>query len=172
VCPLCNRRRMVETAAHLCGHVFQRLPVRQWALSAPKRLRYLMPFRVNLPHGREMQGLLGVRSLLLRSILRLVRLNGLSVDLALLRTSHRCISTHHHRAPSPSSRRRAYCLWAVLISRIDEAFPLLSLVCVGQMRMIAVFPRVRRSGAFWSTSPPLRGRRRPRKGPAVFRPRA
>jgi hypothetical protein len=79
VCLLCNRRRMVETAAHLCGHVFQRLPVRQWALSAPKRLRYLMRFRVNLPHGREMQCLLGVRSLLLRSILRLVRLNSLSV---------------------------------------------------------------------------------------------
>ena len=36
-------------------------------------------FMVNLPHGQEIQGSLGVRSLLLRSILRLVRLNGLSV---------------------------------------------------------------------------------------------
>ena len=36
-------------------------------------------FMVNLPHGREIQGSLGVRSLLLRSIVRLVRLNGLSV---------------------------------------------------------------------------------------------
>ena len=36
-------------------------------------------FMVNLPHGREIQGSLGVRSLLLRSILRLVWLNGLSV---------------------------------------------------------------------------------------------
>ena len=35
---------------------------------------------VNLPHGREIQGSVGVRSLLLRSILRLVRLNGLSVN--------------------------------------------------------------------------------------------
>ena len=34
---------------------------------------------VNLPHGREIQGSLRVRSLLLRSILLLVRLNGLSV---------------------------------------------------------------------------------------------
>ncbi len=34
---------------------------------------------VNLPHGQEIQGSLGVRSLLLMSILRLVRLNGLSV---------------------------------------------------------------------------------------------
>ena len=33
---------MAETAAHLCDHVFPRLPVRQWVLSVPKRLRYFM----------------------------------------------------------------------------------------------------------------------------------
>ena len=33
---------MVETAAHLNDHVFPRLPVRQWVLSVPKRLRYYM----------------------------------------------------------------------------------------------------------------------------------
>jgi hypothetical protein len=42
VCPSCNTRRMVETAAHLCDHVFPRLSVRQWVLSVPKRLRYFM----------------------------------------------------------------------------------------------------------------------------------
>ncbi len=31
---------MAETAAHLVDHVFPRLPVRQWVLSFPKRLRY------------------------------------------------------------------------------------------------------------------------------------
>ena len=31
---------MAEAAAHLCDHVFPRLPVRQWVLSVPKRLRY------------------------------------------------------------------------------------------------------------------------------------
>ena len=31
---------MVKTAAHLTDHVLPRLPVRQWVLSAPKRLRY------------------------------------------------------------------------------------------------------------------------------------
>ncbi|MBK8387361.1 MAG: transposase [Candidatus Accumulibacter sp.] len=40
VCPACNTRRMVETAALLADHVFPRLPVRQWVLSVPKRLRY------------------------------------------------------------------------------------------------------------------------------------
>ena len=42
MCPSCNTRRMVETAAHLSDHVFPRLPVRQWVLSVPKRLRYFL----------------------------------------------------------------------------------------------------------------------------------
>jgi diadenosine tetraphosphate (Ap4A) HIT family hydrolase len=42
VCPSCNTRRMGETAAHLSNHVFPRLPVRQWVLSVPKRLRCFM----------------------------------------------------------------------------------------------------------------------------------
>ena len=42
VCPSCTTRRMVETAAHLNDHAFPRLPVRQWVLSVPKRLRYFM----------------------------------------------------------------------------------------------------------------------------------
>ena len=33
---------MEQTAAHLVDHVFPHLPVRQWVLSVPKRLRYFM----------------------------------------------------------------------------------------------------------------------------------
>jgi hypothetical protein len=33
---------MAETAAHLVDHVFPPLPVRQWVLSVPKRLRYFL----------------------------------------------------------------------------------------------------------------------------------
>jgi hypothetical protein len=33
---------MVETAAHLVDEVFPQVPVRQWMLSFPKRLRYLL----------------------------------------------------------------------------------------------------------------------------------
>ena len=40
VCPSCNARRMAETAAHLVDHVLPPVPVRQWVLSVPKRLRY------------------------------------------------------------------------------------------------------------------------------------
>jgi hypothetical protein len=39
VYPACNPRRMVETAAHLVDPIFLRLPVCQWVLSVPKRLR-------------------------------------------------------------------------------------------------------------------------------------
>jgi hypothetical protein len=42
LCPSCTTRRMAETAAHLSDHVVPRLPVRQWVLSVPKRLRYFM----------------------------------------------------------------------------------------------------------------------------------
>ena len=42
VCPSCNARRMAQAAAHLCDHVFPQLPVRQWVLSVPKRLRYYL----------------------------------------------------------------------------------------------------------------------------------
>ncbi|OLP06860.1 transposase [Rhodoferax antarcticus ANT.BR] len=33
---------MAEAPAHLCDHVFPRLPVRQWVLSVPKGLRYYL----------------------------------------------------------------------------------------------------------------------------------
>jgi hypothetical protein len=42
VCPSCNARRMVATAAHLTDHVLPDLPVRQWLLAVPKRLRYFL----------------------------------------------------------------------------------------------------------------------------------
>ena len=39
VCPSCNTRRMAGVAAHVTDHVLPHLPVRQWVLSLPKRLR-------------------------------------------------------------------------------------------------------------------------------------
>jgi hypothetical protein len=39
VCPSCNARRMVEVAAHLNDQVLPPLPIRQWVLSVPKRIR-------------------------------------------------------------------------------------------------------------------------------------
>ena len=41
-CPSCGGRRMTERAAHLVDQVLPRVPVRQWVLSLPHRLRYLL----------------------------------------------------------------------------------------------------------------------------------
>ncbi len=41
-CPSCGGRRMTERAAHLVDAVLPRVPVRQWVLSLPHRLRYLL----------------------------------------------------------------------------------------------------------------------------------
>ena len=35
---------MSDTAAHLVDHIFKEVPVRQWVLSFPFRLRYLMAY--------------------------------------------------------------------------------------------------------------------------------
>jgi len=39
VCPSCNGRHLAQTAAHLADHLIPPVPVRQWVISVPKRLR-------------------------------------------------------------------------------------------------------------------------------------
>jgi hypothetical protein len=41
-CPSCNTKRMQETAAYLADQVFPKVPIRQWVLSFPKRIRYFL----------------------------------------------------------------------------------------------------------------------------------
>jgi hypothetical protein len=45
VCPSCNGRHMAQTAAHLADHVIPPVPVRQWVISVPKRLRGMLADR-------------------------------------------------------------------------------------------------------------------------------
>jgi len=45
VCPSCNGRHMSQTAAHLVDHVIPPVPVRQWVISVPKRLRGMLADR-------------------------------------------------------------------------------------------------------------------------------
>ena len=47
VCPSCNGRRMAQTAAHLVDRVILPVPVRQWVISVPKRLRCFLADRPN-----------------------------------------------------------------------------------------------------------------------------
>ena len=42
VCPSCGGRRMAEQAAHLVDHVIPEVPTRQWVLSLPHTIRFLM----------------------------------------------------------------------------------------------------------------------------------
>jgi hypothetical protein len=42
VCPSCTTRRMHDTAAHLVDRVLPRVPLRQWTLSFPPRLRFAL----------------------------------------------------------------------------------------------------------------------------------
>ena len=44
VCPSCGGRRMAERAANLVEEVFPTVPVRQWVLTVPPRLRYRPAF--------------------------------------------------------------------------------------------------------------------------------
>ncbi|MEZ4271735.1 MAG: transposase [Myxococcota bacterium] len=48
LCPSCSGRRMAESAAHLVDNVFPRVPVRQWVLSLPMRLRYILAYDAEL----------------------------------------------------------------------------------------------------------------------------
>ncbi len=41
ICPSCAARRMEDGAAHLVRNVFPAVPVRQWVLSLPRRVRFL-----------------------------------------------------------------------------------------------------------------------------------
>src|SRR5437899_3603802 len=41
-CPTCGGRRMAERAANLVDQVLPAVPIRQWVLSLPHRLRYLL----------------------------------------------------------------------------------------------------------------------------------
>jgi hypothetical protein len=42
ICPSCTTRRMAELAAHLVDQVFPKVPVRQWVITFPKRLRFFL----------------------------------------------------------------------------------------------------------------------------------
>ena len=48
LCPSCAGRRMADSAAHLRDRVFPSVPVRQWVLTLPMQLRFLLAWRPKL----------------------------------------------------------------------------------------------------------------------------
>jgi hypothetical protein len=64
-CPSCGGRRMTERAAHLVDDVIPFVPVRQWVLTLPYRLRYLLAW----DHGLS-RAVLAVHARALRDFYR------------------------------------------------------------------------------------------------------
>jgi hypothetical protein len=107
ICPACTTRRMVETAARLVDHVFPQVPVRQWVITFPKRLRYVLH----------------------RDPALLNRLLALPDRLAM--------SPAQPTPPASPVRRAAAYTWVRLLARIYEVLPLLCPRCGSEMRLIA-----------------------------------
>jgi hypothetical protein len=42
LCPSCTSRRLAEAPAHVVEHVFPQVPVRQWVVTFPRRLRFFL----------------------------------------------------------------------------------------------------------------------------------
>ncbi|MCW2311304.1 hypothetical protein M2244_001032 [Rhodoferax antarcticus] len=125
---------MAEAAAHLTDHVFPRLPVRQWVLSVPKRLRYYLQ--------RDKGALNAALHIFLRMVQQSLQAHcpgaaqcdptSLHLGAVALRPPL-WFQPEHACEPRPPS----HYLWAALIARIYEVFPLLCPMCGGQMRLIA-----------------------------------
>jgi hypothetical protein len=127
--PLGNTRRMVETAAHLVDHVIPRVPVRQWVLTAPKRVRYFLQHEPRIFSG------------VLRVFMRAVNTAGrsrsrLMRNPASTRTRPGAPADAESRKHKDKTRRASY-LWAMLIARIYEALPLLCPRCGHSMKIVA-----------------------------------
>lgn len=74
LCPSCGGRRMAERAAHLLDHVFPDVPVRQWVLSLPYRLRYQLAWNHDVCRG--------VVGVFIRAVLGFLRARGRDAGVA------------------------------------------------------------------------------------------
>jgi hypothetical protein len=101
---------MVETAAHLTDQVLPRVPLRQWVLSLPKRVRWFLRQRPETV------------SPVLRVFLRAAASRMELVEAA--------------GAPSPATRSERYA-WAMLLARIYELLPLICSCCGRAMRLMS-----------------------------------
>jgi hypothetical protein len=97
---------MVATAAHLTDHVLPDLPLRQWVLAVPKRLRHF------LERDADLQG----------AALRL-SLCAAVAALAPFAVPTRPVPPPDPPTAEPAPRRSARCAWALLLARICEVSP-------------------------------------------------
>lgn len=65
ICPSCSSRKMHSTAANLVDYILPEVKVRQWVLSVPFRIRYLMAY-----DKKVLNGILGIFNRVVRSFYR------------------------------------------------------------------------------------------------------
>ena len=134
VCPSCGGRRMAEQAAHLVDTVLPTVPVRQWVLTVPHRLRYRLAFDHAL-----CRAVLGV---FIRTVLGWYRRRGRRVETAATRGTGGVPPQLEDPPSSPAAPRR--WRWAELLQRVFAVDVLACPKCGGRMRVIATIedPRV------------------------------
>jgi hypothetical protein len=96
VCPSCGARRMADRAAHLVDHVLPPVPVRQWVLTLPYRLRYLLAWHHDLCRavvGVFMRSVLGFQR---RAAKRSCVANGLGGGVAVVQRFGRALNLNVH----------------------------------------------------------------------------
>ena len=112
VCPSCAGRRMTERAAHLVDHVFPDVPVRQWVLSLPHRLRYLIAWDHDLCRA--------ITAVTMRAILGFLRARGRDAGLAHPRGGAVVIVQRFGGALNLNPHLHIVCLDGVFVSAEDD----------------------------------------------------
>ena len=119
-CPSCGARRMAESAALLVDEIFPRLPIRQWVLSVPFALRFLL--------AREPQVISAVLGIVYRAIASyLIHQAGLTAQTAqtgavtLIDDARPCAPPFGHTACVPIGSPAD---WSTLWQRAQLEYPL------------------------------------------------
>ncbi len=156
VCPSCNGRHMAQTAAHLADHVIPPVPVRQWVISVPKRLRGMLADRPRAvaavtdrladlvppprKHRHRYHGVFAPNHKLRKAVTALAIGNiGKRREAAAGghatggQPTEGCCDANQ----KPRSHDTSRIAWAKLMARVGEEFPLECPNCGGDIRLIA-----------------------------------
>lgn len=119
LCPSCAARRMVEVASHVCEHVIDAIPVRQWVLTVPPPVRYLLAYNKEL--------LSAVMRIFVQAVLshhRQVATRELQLDKgARIESGVLCVPHRFNSALSLSPHLHALAADGVWVQRQGEAGP-------------------------------------------------
>ena len=149
-CPSCGGRRMAERAAYLVDEVLPQVPVRQWVLTLPYRLRYRLAWKTVWRDGTShllfepIEFMEKLAAIIPRPAVILVLYHGVLAPHARWR-SH--IVRYGRPAPDVNAREREASpraagtpgagTWAALMRRVFDLDVLACPRCGGRLRLIA-----------------------------------